>query len=113
MKKSVGILSGLAIAIAVVTTAGAWYTGKQLPAQLEQAVNQGNAQLKKALVGVGGSMTIEVASLEQHFFTSTARYRLKVRDIHLSDGEPVSFDVGVTDQIEHGRSLGRGSRPSS
>ncbi|MNZ57486.1 hypothetical protein D3C78_754670 [compost metagenome] len=102
MKKSVGILSGLAIAIAVVTTAGAWYTGKQLPAQLEQAVNQGNAQLKKALVGVGGSMTIEVASLEQHFFTSTARYRLKVRDIRLSDGEPISFDVGVTDQIEHG-----------
>ncbi|MCI0914049.1 YdgA family protein [Pseudomonas putida] len=102
MKKSVGILSGLAIAIAVVTTAGAWYTGKQLPAQLERTVNQSNAQLKKALVGVGGSMTIEVASLEQHLFTSTAHYRLKVRDIRLSDGEPVSFEVGVTDHIEHG-----------
>jgi hypothetical protein len=38
MKKSVGILSGLAIAIAVATTAGAWYTGKQLPAELDNAL---------------------------------------------------------------------------
>ena len=102
MKKSVGILSGLAIAIAVVTTAGAWYTGKQLPAELEHSVSRANAQLKKALVGVGGNMTIEVASLEQHFFTSTAHYRVKASDIHLSDGQTVNFEVGVTDQIEHG-----------
>jgi len=102
MKKSVGILSGLAIAIAVVTTVGAWYTGKQLPEQLEHSVSRGNAQLKKALVGVGGSMTVELASLEQRFFSSTAHYRLKARDIHLSDGQTVDFEVGVTDQIEHG-----------
>ena len=47
MKKSVGILSGLAIAIAVATTAGAWYTGKQLPAELEHSVSLGNAELKR------------------------------------------------------------------
>ncbi|AVD82059.1 DUF945 domain-containing protein [Pseudomonas sp. SWI6] len=102
MKKSVGILSGLAIAIAVATTAGAWYTGKQLPAELERSVKQANVQLEKALVGIGGSMTVEVASLEQHFFSSTAHYRVKAKDIHLSDGETLSFDLGVTDQIEHG-----------
>ncbi|MFK0311242.1 YdgA family protein [Pseudomonas sp. NPDC090233] len=102
MKKSVGIFSGLAIAIAVVTTAGAWYTGKQLPEQLEHSISRGNAQLKKALVGVGGNMTLELASLEQHFFSSTAHYRLKARDIHLSDGQTIDFEVGVTDQIEHG-----------
>ncbi|MFF7061947.1 DUF945 family protein [Pseudomonas sp. NPDC008258] len=102
MKKSVGILSGLAIAIAVVTTAGAWYTGKQLPAELDHALERSNAELKKALVTTGGSMSIERVSLEQHFFSSTAQYRLKARDINVGEGEVVSFDVGVTDQIEHG-----------
>jgi hypothetical protein len=99
MKKSVGILSGLAIAIAVATTAGAWYTGKQLPAELDAPPS--NAELKKALVGTGGSMTIELASLEQHFFSSTAHYRLKAKDINWVRSR-LNFDVGVTDQIEHG-----------
>ncbi|WP_412461782.1 YdgA family protein [Pseudomonas sp. SC11] len=102
MKKSVGILSGLAVAIAVVTTAGAWYTGKQLPAELEQSITRGNAELQKALVGTGGTMTIELVSLDQHLFTSDAQYRLKANDLRLNDGEPVSFEVGVNDHIEHG-----------
>lgn len=102
MKKSVGILSGLAIAIAVATTVGAWYTGNQLPAELDNALARSNVELKKALVSTGGSMSIERVSLEQHFFSSTAQYRLKARDINLGDGEVVNFDVGVTDQIEHG-----------
>ncbi|WP_449434479.1 YdgA family protein [Pseudomonas putida] len=102
MKKSVGILSGLAIAIAVIATTGAWYTGKQLPEELERSVARSNTELKKALVGVGGSMTIELASLEQHFFTSTAHYRLKATDITVEPGKVLNFEVGLTDQIEHG-----------
>ncbi|MBH3412767.1 YdgA family protein [Pseudomonas putida] len=102
MKKSVGILSGLAIAIAVVTTAGAWYTGKQLPGELENAVSRSNEQLKKALVNYGGSMTVELVSLDQHLFSSTAQYRLKAKDINLGQGEVLNFDLGMTDQIEHG-----------
>ena len=102
MKKSVGILCGLAFAIAVVTTAGAWYTGKQLPGELENAVGRSNEQLKKALVNYGGSMTVELVSLDQHLFSSTAQYRLKANDINLGHGEVLSFDLGVTDQIEHG-----------
>ncbi|MDR2306031.1 MAG: YdgA family protein [Paucimonas sp.] len=102
MKKSVGILSGLAVAIAVATTAGAWYTGKQLPAELQRSITQGNDELKKALANTGGSMTIELASLDQHFFTSTAHYRLKAQNIQLGEGETLNFDVGVVDRIEHG-----------
>lgn len=102
MKKSVGILCGLAIAIAVATTAGAWYTGKQLPAELDNAVARSNAELQKALVTTGGSMSIERVSLEQHLFSSTAQYRLKARDVNVGEGEVINFDVGVTDQIEHG-----------
>ena len=102
MKKSVGILSGLAVAIAVATTAGAWYTGKQLPAELERSVARGNEELKKALVGNGGSMTLELVSLDQHFFTSTAHYRLKAENVQVGETDAVNFEVGVTDQIEHG-----------
>ena len=74
MKKSVGILSGLAVVIAVATTAGAWYTGKQLPAELDNALARSNAELQKALVTTGGSLRIERVSLEQHFFSSTAQF---------------------------------------
>ncbi|MDF0733022.1 YdgA family protein [Pseudomonas entomophila] len=102
MKKSVGILSGLAIAIAVATTAGAWYTGKQLPGELERSVARGNEELKKALVGTGGSMTIELVSLDQRLFTSTAQYRLKAKDIQVGESESLNFEVGVLDDIEHG-----------
>ncbi|MFJ4346817.1 YdgA family protein [Pseudomonas sp. NPDC089401] len=102
MKKSVGILSGLAVAIAVATTAGAWYTGKQLPAGLERSVERGNAELEKAVAGTGGSMTVELVSLDQRFFTSTAQYRLKAKDINLGEGKVLNFDVAMDDQIEHG-----------
>ena len=102
MKKSIRILSGLAVAIAVATTAGAWYTGKQLPAELERSIAGVNQDMRRALVGVGGSVTFELASLDQHFFTSTAHYRVKVDDIPLQDGQTLDFEVGVIDQIEHG-----------
>ncbi len=102
MKKSIGILSGLAVAIAVVTTAGAWYTGKQLPAELERSIAGVNQDMRRAMIGVGGSVTFELASLDQRFFTSTAHYRVKVKDIPLQDGQALNFEVGVVDQIEHG-----------
>ncbi|MGB9091721.1 MAG: YdgA family protein [Pseudomonas farsensis] len=102
MKKSVGILSGLAVAIAIAATAGAWYTGQQLPAELERSIADGNAELKKSLAGTGGSMTIELASLEQRFFTSTAHYRIKAKDIPFGEAEALNFEVGVVDNIEHG-----------
>ncbi|MBA1201409.1 YdgA family protein [Pseudomonas capeferrum] len=101
MKKSVGILCGLAIAIAVVTTAGAWYTGKQLPRELDNSIARANQELVKALAGVGGSATIELTSLDRHLFTSTAHYRIKVKDVQAGE-LPVSFELAAVDKIEHG-----------
>lgn len=102
MKKSVGILSGLAVAIAIAATAGAWYTGKQLPAELQASVTRANEELLKATAGTGGSMSLELTSLEQHLFSSTAHYRLKAKDVWLGEGQALNFDVGITDQLEHG-----------
>ncbi|MGH8486252.1 MAG: DUF945 family protein, partial [Pseudomonas sp.] len=81
MKKTVGVLSGLVVAVAAVCTAGAWYTGKQLPAVLEQAMVQANIQLKQS----AGNMTVELASLDSHLFSSTAHYRVKVKDMVVGD----------------------------
>ncbi|MDF2490410.1 MAG: hypothetical protein K0S77_3032 [Pseudomonas sp.] len=101
MKKTTGVLSGLVVAIAAVTVAGAWYTGKQLPAELDRSLVMVNQQLRQALIGSGGSMTLELVSLDQHLFTSTAHYRLKAADIQAGEA-PVDFEVGVVDTLEHG-----------
>ncbi|WP_028943099.1 YdgA family protein [Pseudomonas vranovensis] len=101
MKKTVGVLSGLVVAVAAVCTAGAWYTGKQLPEVLDNAIAQSNVQLKQSMVGVGGSANLELISLESHLYSSTARYRIKVNDLMVGD-EPHSFELGFVDRIEHG-----------
>jgi uncharacterized protein YdgA (DUF945 family) len=98
MKKTVGVLSGLVVAVAAVCTAGAWYTGKQLPGELDKAVAQANAQLKQS---VGGDMTLELTSLESHLYSSTAHYRLKAKNLVVGN-ELRSFELGFVDRIEHG-----------
>lgn len=100
MKKTVGVLSGLVVAVAAACTAGAWYTGKQLPEVLEQAMAQANVQLKQSS-GLSGKVTLELASLESHLFSSTARYRVKVTELKGADGAE-SFELGFVDHIEHG-----------
>jgi len=100
MKKAVGVLSGLVVAVAAVWTAGAWYTGKQLPEVLDQAMAQANIQLKQSS-GLNGTVSVELASLESHLFSSTARYRIKVKDMMVGD-RLESFELGFVDQVEHG-----------
>ncbi|WP_313739561.1 YdgA family protein [Pseudomonas sp.] len=103
MKKSVGILCGLAVAIAAVTVAGAWYTGKQLPAELERSIARTNTEFKNAAAGTGGTLTAELVSLDRHFFSSDARYRISAKNLWLGgQSEPINFDVAIDDHIEHG-----------
>ncbi|MDD0975751.1 YdgA family protein [Pseudomonas fontis] len=101
MKKTVGALSGLALAVAAICTAGAWYTGQQLPAVLDQSIAQSNQQLAQSIAGAGGSAQIELLSLERHLYSSTARYHLKVENLQLGE-ERVSFELTFVDRIEHG-----------
>lgn len=101
MKKTVGVLSGLVVAVAVASTAGAWYTGKQLPEVLDQAIAQSNAQIKQSLTGMGSSVTLDLVSLERHLYSSTAHYRVKVKDLMVGD-ERQSLELSFVDRIEHG-----------
>ena len=101
MKKSAGIAVGVILAIGALSTAGAWYTGQQLPTLLDSSIKQANEQMAKTLPAVGINMSIELLSLERQFFSSNARYRVNFNGS--LDGEtPSSLSWVVTDRIEHG-----------
>lgn len=96
MNKIAGIAAGAVVAVAAIGTAGAWYTGQQLPDVLDASIKQANAEMAKSLPALGLSATLELLSLERQFLSSEARYRM----VLTVDGEPV--ELIVTDHIEHG-----------
>ena len=100
MKKSVNIALGVVVVAGALITAGAWYTGTRLEGVLGDAVTQANQQMQAALVGHEDSASIELVSLERHFFTSTAHYKLNFQSARLNEGQPI--ELLVVDHIEHG-----------
>ncbi|WP_068827278.1 YdgA family protein [Pseudomonas sp. BMS12] len=101
MKKIAGIAVGTLVAVAAVGTAGAWYTGNQLPTVLDASIKQANDEMAKNLPAVGLSASIELLSLDRQFFSSEARYRVTFSGAF--DGEQVQdFELIVADHIEHG-----------
>ncbi|WP_405120946.1 YdgA family protein [Pseudomonas leptonychotis] len=101
MKKIAGSALGVIVALGALSTAGAWYTGQQLPDVLETSIKQANEDMAKTLPAVGLSATIELVSLERQLFSSHARYRIQFAGS--LDGEsPSNFEWFVTDRIEHG-----------
>ena len=91
MKKSVNIAVGVIVVAGALVTAGAWYTGVRLEGVLGDVVQQGNQQMQAALVGQEASASIELLSLDRHFFTSTAHYKLTFRDHQLTNDQPVEL----------------------
>ncbi|WP_062391054.1 YdgA family protein [Pseudomonas abietaniphila] len=100
MKKSVNIALGVVVVAGALITAGAWYTGTRLEGVLGDAVQQGNQQIQAAFVGHEGSASVELLSLDRHFFTSTAHYKFTIQNPRLNDGQPV--ELLFVDNIEHG-----------
>ncbi|MDH0749408.1 YdgA family protein [Pseudomonas sp. GD03842] len=100
MKKSVNIALGVVIVAGALITAGAWYTGIRLEGVLGDAVEQGNQQIQAALVGHEGSASVELVSLNRHFFTSTAHYKVTFQAPRFNEGQPVV--LLFQDNIEHG-----------
>lgn len=101
MKKVLGSAIGVIVALGALSTAGAWYTGQQLPEVLDTSIKKANEDMAKTLPAVGFSATVELLSLQQQLFSSDARYRIKL--VGSLDGEaPANFEWTVTDHIEHG-----------
>lgn len=96
MSKTVKIALGAVVAIAAVSAAGAWYTGTQLPAVLDTSIKEANAQLKLSAPAFGTSASMELVSLEQGLFSSTAHYRVRVGE------EGQGLELLFVDNIEHG-----------
>ncbi|MGC1328650.1 YdgA family protein [Pseudomonas sp.] len=99
MKKAAGIAAGVVIAVGVVATAGAWFTGTRLEGVLQEAISEGNQQLLQSGVGPDGKaqFSIELVSLDRHLFSSTAHYRVNVQMPHAKPAHLL-----FVDHIEHG-----------
>jgi uncharacterized protein YdgA (DUF945 family) len=100
MNKSFKIAAGIIVVVGAVATAGAWYTGTRLEGVLADAVIQANQQLQAGSVGQDGRASLELLSLDRHFFTSTAHYRFTLQTPKLNGGQPV--ELLFVDNIEHG-----------
>lgn len=101
MNKIAGIAVGVVVAVGVISTAGAWYTGTRLPDVLKNAVEEANQQGQDALLGTGFTAKMELVSLETRLFTSTAHYRVRF-DMPDNDDGPRHVEVLFVDNIEHG-----------
>jgi uncharacterized protein YdgA (DUF945 family) len=98
MKK---VILGAVVVVGVLGCAGAWYTGKMLPDALQTSIKQANDDLAKSLPTMGMFGKVELASLESHFFSSTARYRVQL-DVPDENGKLESTELFFTDNLAHG-----------
>lgn len=100
MNKLAAVAVGL-VAVGALGTAGAWYTGTQLPGVLNDLIEESNRQGAEALLGTGASVKLELVSLETRLFTSTARYKFSF-DAPSEEGPARHMEVLLLDNIEHG-----------
>lgn len=101
MNKTAGIAAGVVVAVGLLGTAGAWYTGTQLPDVLKASIEEANQKGADALLGTGVSSKLELVSLDSHLFTSTAHYRLTFDSPEFSE-EYRHVEILLVDNIEHG-----------
>jgi uncharacterized protein YdgA (DUF945 family) len=105
MNKSVRIAVGLAVVAGVASTAGAWYTGQQLPTNLARTISDTNTELKILTSSLGVDVELELLSLATGVFSSTAHYRIKAKgDLTTAGDETQAIDdeLLLVDRIEHG-----------
>ncbi|MDB6051532.1 MAG: hypothetical protein JWR17_4278 [Pseudomonas sp.] len=101
MKTSVKVVVGVVVAVAALSSAGAWYTGTQLEGVLHTAIDDANHQIKSSLSGFDGSVTLELLSLDRHVFSSTAHYRVNIKSAKLGKGNE-NIELLFVDNVEHG-----------
>ncbi|MFC6339709.1 DUF945 family protein [Pseudomonas sp. CCM 7891] len=101
MNKSAVVLLGFVVAVGVISTGGAWYTGKQLEPVLQTAIQDANKELQASMAGVDGTVTLELVSLDRQLFSSTAHYRLKAQGSVFGEDQKDS-ELLFVDHIEHG-----------
>jgi uncharacterized protein YdgA (DUF945 family) len=96
MKKSL-VAAGIIVALGVIWTGGAWYTGKQLESRLAEVVQQANAQLQSSAPEAGVELSWQ--NYQRGVFSSHLQLVVKPvagkENSWLADGQSLVFDEGV------------------
>ena len=95
--KATGAILGLAALAGVSVVGGAWYTGQQMQARVQQGVQEVNAALARQHIP-DVQINLALESLEHGLFNSVAYYRLRIQP----DAEAPAQDIRFVDHIEHG-----------
>ena len=99
MKKTV-VAAGIIVALGVVWTAGAWYTGKQFENRIATVVQQANEQLKRT--APEANVELSYANYQRGVFTSHLALVIKpvagATSPWLKDGQSVVFN----ERVDHG-----------
>lgn len=101
MNKSAIVLLGFVAAVGVVSAGGAWYTGNQLEGVLNTSIEDANKEMQRSMVGVDGTVTIEMLSLDRGWFSSTGHFRLKAQGSVFGEDHK-DTELLFIDRIEHG-----------
>ncbi|MFU0870433.1 YdgA family protein [Kluyvera sichuanensis] len=97
MKKTL-VAAGIIVALGVVWTGGAWYTGKQLESHIAEMVSQANAQLKLSAPEAG--LEISYQDYQRGVFSSQLKMVVKplagAENSWLKPGQSVMLDESVS-----------------
>lgn len=99
MKKSL-VAVGVIVALGVVWTGSAWYTGKQLEGRMAEMINNANAQLKKASPEAG--LTLGYQDYKRGLFHSTMQLVIKPTDGMTSAILKPDQSIVFNETIDHG-----------
>ena len=102
MNKSL-VAVGVIVALGVVWTGGAWYTGKKIETHLEDMVAQANAQLK--LTAPESNLEVSYQNYHRGVFSSQLQLLVKPisrerKSVGLKSGQSVIFN----ESVDHGPS---------
>lgn len=102
MKKSL-VAVGVIVALGVVWTGGAWYTGKKLETHLEEMVAQANTQLKLT----APESNLEVSYQNYHRGVFSSQLQLVVKPVAGKENPWIKSGQSVilNENIDHGPSL--------
>lgn len=99
MKKSL-VAAGIIVALGVIWTGGAWYTGKQLESHLAEVVQQANAQLQSSAPEAGVELSWQ--NYQRGVFSSHLQLVVKPvagkENSWLAAGQSLVFD----EVVDHG-----------
>lgn len=99
MKKSL-VAAGIIVALGVVWTGGAWYTGKQLEGRIAGMVTQANAQLQRTAPEAG--VTLSYQQYQRGVFSSHLQLVLKPTEGAKSSQLQPGHSVVLEEAVSHG-----------